>query len=64
MVPPWILASMRRLQEMLGVAIPPATREALTKLNAADGCLPPEILAKMPVVFVGPYEHHSNEVTW
>eukprot|EP00200_Dunaliella_tertiolecta_P018889 CAMPEP_0202401726 /NCGR_PEP_ID=MMETSP1128-20130828/3697_1 /ASSEMBLY_ACC=CAM_ASM_000463 /TAXON_ID=3047 /ORGANISM="Dunaliella tertiolecta, Strain CCMP1320" /LENGTH=653 /DNA_ID=CAMNT_0049005591 /DNA_START=22 /DNA_END=1983 /DNA_ORIENTATION=+ len=53
-----------RLQEMLGVAIPPATREALTKLNAADGCLPPEILAKMPVVFVGPYEHHSNEVTW
>ncbi len=46
--------AIERLQQILGVYIPPATRERL-------GTVPTDA---RPVVFVGPYEHHSNEVTW
>lgn len=47
--------AIKRLQEILGVSVPGRHRERL--------------LAALPrserlVVFVGPYEHHSNEVTW
>ncbi len=47
--------ALKRLQEILGVAVAPQQRERL--LDA----LPP---GQRPVVFVGPYEHHSNEVSW
>jgi selenocysteine lyase/cysteine desulfurase len=48
-------AAIHKLQEILGVAIPPATQARIQ----------PD-LAKIdrPVVFVGPYEHHSNELSW
>ena len=48
-------AAIKRLQEMLGVALPSSLR---TRVLAT---LEPN---ERPVVFVGPYEHHSNEVTW
>ncbi len=47
-------ASMHKLQQILGVAVAPATRERIDR--PGDD--------RLPVVFVGPYEHHSNEVTW
>lgn len=47
--------AIKRLQEILGVAVPCSRREALL------GALAP---GERPVVFVGPYEHHSNEVSW
>ena len=47
--------AIHKLQEILGLAIPPATRAALGGL---DSHVPDT------VVFVGPYEHHSNELTW
>jgi selenocysteine lyase/cysteine desulfurase len=47
--------AIKRLQEILGVAVPCSRREALL------AALPEE---ERPVVFVGPYEHHSNEVSW
>ena len=59
-----------KLQQLIGVALPPATRQQLgTLLGDAIG---PEKLAafkdhlkkNQPVVFVGPYEHHSNEISW
>jgi selenocysteine lyase/cysteine desulfurase len=57
--------AIHRLQEILGVALPPATRHLLVRLLGVDEV---EALAalreRQPVVFVGPYEHHSNEVTW
>jgi selenocysteine lyase/cysteine desulfurase len=57
--------AIHRLQEILGVALPPATRHLLVRLLGVDEA---EALAalreRQPVVFVGPYEHHSNEVTW
>ena len=55
-----------RLQGILGVALSPVTRRRLFE------ALGPEAAAvararldqRKPVVFVGPYEHHSNEVSW
>ena len=63
-------AAIHKLQEFLGVAVPPVTLHALAGwARAALGDAPFDALAAhvaahRPVVFVGPYEHHSNEVTW
>ncbi len=59
-----------KLQQILGIAFPPATQSALATLLGqhlgTDKAT--ELLAalrrRQPVVFVGPYEHHSNEVSW
>jgi selenocysteine lyase/cysteine desulfurase len=48
-------AAIKRLQEILGLAWPERFRDA-----AIDWLGP----AQRPIVFVGPYEHHSNEVSW
>jgi len=59
-----------KLQQILGVALPPATRRAVgEELRQFLGDERFEQFrefqqAHQPVVFVGPYEHHSNEVTW
>jgi selenocysteine lyase/cysteine desulfurase len=59
-----------KLQQILGVYLPPATRKAvgdeLREFLGQEQC---EAFLRFqqshqPVVFVGPYEHHSNEVTW
>ena len=54
-----------KLQQILGIAIPPATRDRI-EWSAGGGTLETSPLAtdREPVVFVGPFEHHSNEVTW
>ena len=62
--------AIHKLQEILGIAVPPATlhrlgedlRDALG--DEAAGRLASDLRQRGPVVFVGPYEHHSNEVTW
>lgn len=54
--------AIHKLQEILGVAVPPATLQFL-KESLGDEVLA-QIRERQPVVFVGPYEHHSNEVTW
>jgi len=59
-----------KLQQIIGVALPPATRQNLTRMM--EEALGPEAHAafsehlrkRQPVVFVGPYEHHSNEISW
>ena len=59
-----------KLQQIVGVALPPATRHNLTELlrgalgAEADAVLTDYLAAHQPVVFVGPYEHHSNEISW
>ena len=59
-----------KLQQIVGVALAPATRknidEALDQLHAdADSESLYELLQDIqPVVFIGPYEHHSNEISW
>jgi selenocysteine lyase/cysteine desulfurase len=48
-------AAIKRLQEILGLVVPEALRErVIASLGPAE----------RPIVFVGPYEHHSNEVSW
>jgi selenocysteine lyase/cysteine desulfurase len=59
-----------KLQQIIGVALAPATRQKLTALltellgEAAAARFAEHLQARQPVVFVGPYEHHSNEISW
>ncbi len=46
--------AIHKLQEILGLSLPPATRARLGQPS----------VGRAPVVFVGPYEHHSNELSW
>ncbi len=65
--------AIKCLQEILGVYLPPATRAFLEeegRLMAEEtgfdayGEFEARLKLRRPVVFVGPYEHHSNEVSW
>jgi selenocysteine lyase/cysteine desulfurase len=47
--------AVKRLQEILGLYIPPATRARYLPM-APDG--------ELPLVIVGPYEHHSNDISY
>ncbi|KAL9158832.1 hypothetical protein ABFS82_08G093800 [Erythranthe guttata] len=49
-------AAIKRLQEVMGIAVPSILRERIL-----SKCLTDE---EKWVVFVGPYEHHSNILTW
>ncbi len=59
-----------RMQQIVGVKLPASTRSMLDSL--LGGFLGAERLEALrdyirkhqPVVFVGPYEHHSNEISW
>jgi selenocysteine lyase/cysteine desulfurase len=59
-----------KLQQIIGVALPPATRRNLTSMlqgllgEEADTRFAEYLKQHQPVVFVGPYEHHSNEISW
>jgi selenocysteine lyase/cysteine desulfurase len=59
-----------KLQQIIGVALPPATRQSLTRMmedslgSDAHVKFNEYLEQHQPVVFVGPYEHHSNEISW
>lgn len=62
--------AIEKLQQIIGVAMAPAT---LMNLESALEDLHPEVDKErlreslrdnQPVVFIGPYEHHSNEISW
>lgn len=53
--------AINKIQQILGIYLPPATRKNLEDNLAVDFDVSNE---KLPVVFVGPYEHHSNEISW
>jgi selenocysteine lyase/cysteine desulfurase len=63
-------AAIYKLQQILGIACPPATRHRLDTLlaDSLGSEAPPDFVrhfrSRMPVVFIGPYEHHSNEISW
>jgi selenocysteine lyase/cysteine desulfurase len=62
--------AINKLQQILGVYCPPATRARIA--DELDACIGVDgrrefeahLRAQQPVVFVGPFEHHSNEVSW
>lgn len=49
-------AAIKRLQEVMGISIPSVLRE-----KVLESCVTNE---ERWVVFVGPYEHHSNLLSW
>ncbi len=59
-----------KVQQILGIAWPPATRaivdSALEEFLGAERHTQFDawLADHQPVVFVGPYEHHSNEISW
>ena len=59
-----------KLQQIVGVALAPVSRkniyEILTESGSVESCEAIDDLfaSRQPVVFVGPYEHHSNEISW
>jgi selenocysteine lyase/cysteine desulfurase len=59
-------AAIDRLQQLLGVALSPVTRRRLFEALGPEAAASAreQLERRGPVVFVGPYEHHSNEVTW
>ncbi len=48
-------AAIKKFQEIMGLYIPPATKKRYNISVAKED---------MPLVIVGPYEHHSNEVSY
>ncbi len=60
--------ALKKLQEIIGVYIPPLTRERLyrscSETREGGGRVRRHIEKNMPVVFIGPYEHHTNELMW
>jgi selenocysteine lyase/cysteine desulfurase len=59
-----------RMQQIVGVRLPAASRLILQQLTEAylgeaqAKSFDEYCIANQPVVFVGPYEHHSNEISW
>ena len=59
-----------KLQQIVGVALAPATRKNICDMLAeAESDVSCADIGKVfdklqPVVFIGPYEHHSNEISW
>lgn len=57
-----------KLQQIIGVSLSPASRKNIESIfdNAGIGIdtFQQALADHQPVVFVGPYEHHSNEISW
>ncbi len=49
--------ALKKLQEIIGIYIPPVTKERIFHSIEKTG-------TDRPVVFIGPYEHHTNELMW
>jgi selenocysteine lyase/cysteine desulfurase len=60
--------ALKKLQEIIGVYIPPATRDriytTIKKTCREKNNIIARIEENKPVVFIGPYEHHTNELMW
>ncbi|MHA1105017.1 MAG: aminotransferase class V-fold PLP-dependent enzyme [Promethearchaeota archaeon] len=56
--------AISKLQEILGVKIHPATKKLALALVPEVANLIPRFNERKPVVFIGPYEHHSNDIMW
>ncbi len=53
--------AINKLQQILGIYLPPASRKHIERLCRTELAA---LKKDMPVVFIGPYEHHSNEISW
>jgi selenocysteine lyase/cysteine desulfurase len=55
-----------KLQQILGIYIPPVTKNNLYCTEGIKVCTSAELKINQikPVIFISPYEHHSNELMW
>jgi selenocysteine lyase/cysteine desulfurase len=59
-----------RMQQLVGVKLPASTRSLMNALlegflgKTQGEAFEAYVAEHRPVVFVGPYEHHSNEISW
>ena len=67
--------AISKFHEIIGIRLPPATRNLVLSIldNSSEENVTDQNLRKKleleinrlkPVVFVGPYEHHSNDIMW
>jgi len=67
--------AITKFQEIIGIRFPPATKKLLQQImdkSSQEGVLDPtfkkiynkETDRLKPVVFIGPFEHHSNDIMW
>lgn len=60
--------ALKKLQEILGIYLPPVTKEKIFNSISESGEFCQKTLERIkkdrPVVFIGPYEHHTNELMW
>lgn len=66
--------AIEKLAKIIGIYIPPATKKRIDKIIKeyikCNNCIEDIIneskgsLQQVPVVFIGPYEHHSNILIW
>ncbi|MFX0062527.1 MAG: aminotransferase class V-fold PLP-dependent enzyme [Candidatus Hermodarchaeota archaeon] len=67
--------AIAKVQEILGIYIPPATKDRLNSLinqfieedeskKELIDDIKSYIEKKQPIIFVGPFEHHSNDIMW
>lgn len=60
--------ALLKLQQILGIYLPPVTKErmhnVLLKCSGTDKTLFEELRKDQPIIFISPYEHHTNELMW
>jgi len=62
--------AIEKLQQIVGVALSPVTRQNIGNiLDESEAGFDSASFEKLlrdrqPIVFIGPYEHHSNEISW
>lgn len=58
--------ALLKLLQILGVYLPPLTREnfQLALKESGNDQIIKMLEEKMPVIFISPYEHHTNELMW
>jgi len=60
--------AISKFQEIIGIRLPPATKELLRTIfekSAKENIFEQKEINRLkPVVFIGPYEHHSNDLMW
>jgi selenocysteine lyase/cysteine desulfurase len=60
--------ALKKLQEIIGIYIPPVTKErifhSIRQAESGSEDIRTRIETDRPVVFIGPYEHHTNELMW
>lgn len=60
--------ALLKLQQILGIYLPPVTKErlikAMEKVKGSEVDLVENVWKERPVIFISPYEHHTNELMW